>query len=381
MDNSSQSGAAPSSRRRDLDRLRIAACLLLFPFHTLQVFDLHAAYHIKSATQLMGLEMVSRAINAWHMPLFFMLSGMAAMYALRSHTPRDFLMDRVGRLLPPLILGLVTIAPIIKYFERLGGRDMTYEGVEIIPNWLAPSFPTFLLQFFSDIDVFSWSHLWYLAYLLLFTAVVLPALVWLQTKAQLDEAWAAHWMIWLPLPLLIAIELWLRPIWGDIHSFIYDWANIPIFLLLLLSGATLVRFPVLERQLNRQWGYFGILGASGLALMLSSDHVLLVGVGRACANFGAIGALIGGAPLLFARTWPYERYLATAQLPIYVLHHLPLIVLAYFMRDLPWPVAVRMVVIMGGAVLITFAFYHVAVRPVQGWLADRRLRDRAVPAE
>jgi glucans biosynthesis protein C len=380
MNENTPAAAAPLARRHDLDRLRIAACLLLFPFHTLQVFDLHAAYHIKSATQLMGLELISRSINAWHMPLFFVLSGMATMYALRSLSPRAFLVDRLRRLLPMLILGLLTIAPIIKYFERLGGRDMTYEGVEIIPNWLAPSFPTFWLQFFSDIDVFSWSHLWYLAYLLVFTVALLPAFVWLQTKARLNER-DARWLIWLPLPPIIAIELGLRPIWGDIHSFIFDWANIPIFMLLLLAGAALVRFPELEQQLKRQWRSFGLLGALGIAVMLSSDHTQLVGIGRACANFGTIGALIGGAPLLLARAWPGERYLAKAQLPIYVLHHLPLVVLAYYVRDVPWPVAARMAVIMGGAIIVTFAFYHVAVRPVQGWLADRHLRDRAVPAE
>jgi glucans biosynthesis protein C len=380
MDNSTPAGPAPSSRRHDLDRLRIAACLLLFPFHTLQVFDLHAAYHIKSATQIMELELVSRAINAWHMPLFFLLSGMAAMYALRSQTPRELLSDRVRRLLPPLILGLIIIAPIIKYFERLGGRDMTYEGVEIIPNWSAPSFPAFWLQFFSDLDVFSWSHLWYLAYLLVFTVVVLPVLRWLQLAAPLSLR-QARTLIWLPLPLLIMIELWLRPIWGDIHSFIYDWANIPIFMLLLLAGGALAQFSALEQQLNRQWQHFALLGAVGLALMLSSDHVVMVGVGRACGNFGMVGALIGGAPHLFARTWPGEGYLVKAQLPIYVLHHLPLVVLAYYVRDLPWPVAARMAVVMGGAVIITFALYHMVVRPAQDCLADRLLRTSTSPAE
>ena len=69
-------------RRPDLDRLRVAACLLLFPFHTIEVFDLQPAYHIKSATQLVSLECVSRMINAWHMPLFFLLAGMAAMHSI-----------------------------------------------------------------------------------------------------------------------------------------------------------------------------------------------------------------------------------------------------------------------------------------------------------
>jgi hypothetical protein len=100
-----------STRRPDLDRLRVAACLLLFAFHTIEVFDVQPAYHIKSATPLAGLDYVSRTINAWHMPLFFLLAGMAAMYSImRQPSWLVFVVGRIRRLMPPLILGLLTIA-------------------------------------------------------------------------------------------------------------------------------------------------------------------------------------------------------------------------------------------------------------------------------
>jgi glucans biosynthesis protein C len=363
--------ATSPARRPELDRLRIAACLLLFPFHTLQVFDLHQAYHIKSATQLWGLEVISRTINAWHMPLFFALSGMAIMYALRSRSPLALLVNRCARLLVPLILGLLTIAPLIKYIERLGGRDMTYEGVEIIPNWIAPPFDEFWLNFWSDIDVFSWSHLWYLAYLLLFTGGLLPVLSWLRQCAPV-RADMARILVWLPLPVFALVELLLRSTWGDSHNFIFDWANISIYIALFLGGAMLVQSPDIEIQLRRQWLWFAGLGFAGATLMITADTGALADIGRASANWGGVAALIGGAGVLFQREWPGEAYLAKAQLPIYVLHHAPLVVLAYTVRDLPWPIAVRMPVIMGGAVLISFAFYHVLVRPAQAWTATRR---------
>ena len=37
-------------RRRDLDRLRVLACLSTFFYHAIQIFDLNPYYHIKSLT-------------------------------------------------------------------------------------------------------------------------------------------------------------------------------------------------------------------------------------------------------------------------------------------------------------------------------------------
>lgn len=365
-------------RRPDLDRLRVAACLLLFPFHTIEVFDLQPAYHIKSATQLVSLEYASRMITAWHMPLFFLLAGMASMYALeRQPSLAAFVGGRIRRLLPPLLLGLLTIAPAIKYFELRGGRDMSHSGVELVPGWTTPSIFEYYVSFLSGLEVFSWSHLWFLVYLVLLTVLLAPLLMGLRRLGSRVCETRAPWLIWLPLPLLIAAEVFLRPIWGDLHNLSEDWANITIYVILMIAGAAIVRWPLLEAQINRQWRVFAALGIGGMVLMLVAWDGLFAGMGRATANWGVIGALIGAHPLRWVKPMPGESYLVRSQLSVYVLHHLPLVALAYGLCDAPWPIAIRFAVIMFGSIVITFAVYHVAVRP---FLTPRRVNTAGAPA-
>ena len=242
MEDLQPASGAHVARRPDLDRLRVAACLLLFPFHTIEVFDVQPAYHIKSATQFIALDYVSRMISAWHMPLFFLLAGMAAMYSIgRGPSLRGFLSGRLSRLMPPLVLGLLTIAPAIKYLELLGGRDMSHSGVELVPGWTAPPLAAFYLSFLSGLEVFSWSHLWFLVYLIILTGLLTPVFFALRGMSLDVSDRVSALLIWLPLPVLLGVEAILRPIWGDLHNLTEDWANVAIYVSMMLAGGALIR--------------------------------------------------------------------------------------------------------------------------------------------
>jgi glucans biosynthesis protein C len=352
-----------TARRLDLDRLRIAACLLLFPFHTGQVFDQHQAYHIKSTTQLLSLEYLDRTINAWHMPLFFLLAGMSAIFAIKRNTGPSFVWDRFRRLLPTLLVALLTIAPAIKYLERLGGRDMTIDGVELV-TWQPQPPLEFYISFMTDIDVFTWTHLWFLAYLLALTALTTPLLLALRRAPDACPL-PVERLVWLPVIILVAIELALRPLCGDLHNLITDWANIAVYTTVFITGAAMARWPTLEAEATHQFRAFVGLAVAGVIIMLWAWQGPLANVGRAMADWGTLAAMLGSRRWLSRPAGAVQAYLAQAQLPVYVLHHLPLVALAFLLRDAPLPLVIRFGAIMGGAVVITFTVYHLLIRPLQ----------------
>ncbi len=83
-----------SPRRRDIDRLRVLACLSTFCYHALQVFDLNPYYHLKSATPSPALDVAARLLHACRMPLFFLLAGMVGYLALQRYSDREFFRQR-----------------------------------------------------------------------------------------------------------------------------------------------------------------------------------------------------------------------------------------------------------------------------------------------
>ncbi len=92
--------AAPARERLDwLDAARGLGILLVVFAHCLRGLETAG---IQPLTPL--VETVDRVIYAFHMPLFFLLSGLMFEHVARRHAPAGFLRDRMLRLLWPLAL-------------------------------------------------------------------------------------------------------------------------------------------------------------------------------------------------------------------------------------------------------------------------------------
>jgi len=349
------------ARRVDLDRLRIFACLSTFCYHAIQIFDLNPYYHVRSHTLSPALDAVGRLLHAVRMPLFFLIAGMVGYLALQRYTNREFMRQRALRLLVPFAFGIVLVTPWVKYFELLDGRHIEWRGV-IHLGVAMPDPLTFLRRYFTQIRWFSWSHMWFPLYLFLLGLLLLP-LMRAMPRMTSDPPPAAA--LGLPLAACIAIEIALRPLFPHhIPNLIADWASMATYTVMLLAGAALIRWPVLEQALQRGLPVTALAAAFGAALYLGAAEGPLKGIGRAMTLWGTLCAAIGLGPWIGRGRIPAERYMAEAVLPVYVLHHVPLLLIATQVKDLPWPIWQRYATIVLGAFAITLAFYHVVVRPV-----------------
>jgi fucose 4-O-acetylase-like acetyltransferase len=93
-----------------VDWLRILAVLLLFPFHTLRVFN-SEPFYVKASTLSSAADWVISFTGVWHMPLLFFLAGCSTYFALRKRTAGQYALERVKRLLVPLIFGIFVLVP------------------------------------------------------------------------------------------------------------------------------------------------------------------------------------------------------------------------------------------------------------------------------
>lgn len=356
-------------RRRELDLLRIFACFVQFPFHTAKVFDFDPAYHVKNAVASGALDLFAAFAHVWRMPLFFFIAGFAAATALSSRTTGFFVFDRFKRLLPPLVVGLLLFAPAIKYLERLGGIDLRPSGLRHPPGPFHADYLDFYLGFFTHLNQFTWSHLWFLVYLLLFTLLFTGLMRWI---ALSYDRWQGH-IGWLLAPALIAAaaEILLRPRFGDLPNLSSDFANLTIEVTCFLMGAVVSRQPRIEAVVTARPGAmlalaflsFGIYyaGQAGLPHDVAPPFWALGarGVAAWCFVVGLLG---------LGRRWrhphgAFDRYMTEATLPLYVLHHLPVVALAFIVVPLDMALWQKAAVICFGSIAITFTAYHLIVRP------------------
>src|SRR6185436_2884801 len=131
--------------------------------------------------------------------------------------------------------------------------------------------------------------------------------------------------------------------WPTLQNLYGDWANLLEYSLYFLLGAALWRYPAIEAALCRTWRGAGILLAGTTSLLVvfllreafppRAEMILITLSGWLGTTF------LLGAAHHFCRNadGPALAYLREASFPIYLVHMVVLVALAFWMVRLPVP--------------------------------------------
>ncbi len=372
-------------RRNDIDWLRIFACYLLFLFHVAIVFAPTPFYHIQNAEASGFFAALVGFISLWHMPLFFLLAGWSACEALRRRGSLGFAAERVRKLAIPLVAICVIFGPAIKYVELSSGFDANYLGLFVsaenaeryrtligaelpLMTPFASSFAEFWPTYFTQLDRFTWSHLWFVAYLFVFSLLYLPIFLRLErSEARLERVGTA-W-VYAPILPLALIQMTLRPHYPGLQTLWNDWANFAYYSTFLMLGFLMARFPAYERAAHREWRRaLGIALATMLFLLGSLLGIVqsqpLILAGSAVAGWCFVVALLGFARQYLVDRTRRIRRLAESAYPVYLLHQPAIVVLAVVLVPLAMSLWWKFVLLLLASVALTLAVYHLLVRRV-----------------
>lgn len=374
-----------SGRRYDIDWLRVFATYLLLLFHVGMVFNPAPFFHVRNADASFFFLILCGFIGLWHMPLFFLLAGWSACSSIRLRGSGDFLRERFFRLFVPLVAGCVLLMPSIKYLELSSGLDANYTGLyagpslqagfrQVIPSGLPEAalfdegFLEFLPTFFTELSRFTWAHLWFVAYLLIFTVLYLPLMKrMLRAREWLAGERSRLW-VYAPIVPLAIIQLTMRARWPGLPNLVQDWANFAYYSTYLLAGFALARSPTLELAANGE-------RTRALWIGLAATLILLLGVlgvfaspalilaNTAVAGWCFVLAFLGFARRLLSFTTAALEYLTESAFPVYVLHQSAIVVPGYFLVQLPLGLWTKFFLLFCVSSAITLAVYHCLVRP------------------
>jgi glucan biosynthesis protein C len=358
-------------RRYDLDWLRVLAFSGVFFYHCSRFFNT-AGWHIKNAETSSVVDIFTSIFDLFGMPLIFAISGASIFFALRPGGERRFLRERALRLLLPLSVGILVLAPPQVYLDRLTHGVFKGTFIEFIPYYFQPA-------------NFSWNgvHLWYLEYLFVFTLVLMPLFIWLkqpsgqrvvQYLSRFSQRTGAifTWVVPMALLSIVAdpfslmkpglsealLRLVMFPLPLIYGYLIYADNGIQqaiirqrrIFLILSM-GATFV--PLLVSMGIHEWGWKFNLLTYALLMALASQLIW-------CYLLTAFGY---GMRYLTSN----KRSLAYANeavLPFYILHQPVILILGYFIIQLQLPILAKYLIITPLAFLTTLGLYEYGVRRV-----------------
>jgi glucans biosynthesis protein C len=167
-----------NTRKYWIDNVRTICILLLFPFHTVMIFnDLGEKWYI-NGTGCMAASMFNFCVYPWWMSGLFVLAGLSTMYALKRRNIKEYMRERVLRLFVPLMFGLFLIVPIQNFLA-----DKYHNGYA--GSYFAHFSRFFKITDFSGNDgCFSPGHLWFSLYLFVISMLCIPVFVWYRDKGK-----------------------------------------------------------------------------------------------------------------------------------------------------------------------------------------------------
>ena len=358
------------SRRYDLDWLRVLAVLLLIYFHTAAVFyrgDL-GEFYIQNARSSQVMNGFVLFVHQWHMPLFFLISGAGAWFALSYRSAKQYVQERWQRLFIPFLFGTLILVPPQAYLHLLSHSPYKQSYWQFYP------------EFFKGIRPygnFEWGHLWFLIYLFTFSLIALPLLLHLRrpdARSTLADWVSKPGVILLMALPLAAIEGILRPHWAGFQNLYDDWANVCLYLLYFICGYLIgseARFGVaIDQHLSVSlalavlcMGLFLGLWQSDLVpdRAYSADYVLYQCF-RGCNTWIWVIALLGLGRRFLNFNSRLLAYANEAAYPVYLLHQTVLITIAFYVVRWDLGVMTKFWIISTASLSATISLYEVLIR-------------------
>jgi glucans biosynthesis protein C len=359
-----------SSRRHDLDWLRVLVILTVFVFHCGRFFDTDG-WHVKNPVRHEAVQVWTTFLCSWLMPLIFVISGASTFYALRARAAARFIKDRAGRLLVPLIVGILTHVSLQVYLERVTSGKFQGSFFAFYPHYFE--------GFYGFGGNFAWMglHLWYLEMLFVYSVILLPLLLWLKGDAgtrlvqRLGLLLAKPGAVYLLALGPMAMLAFLDPSTPLGQRGFGGWPFLA-YIFLFVYGFVIVACELEARIERQRWISLGLaVGAMMVAVVLwKTGGRLMYGTPRyavlhcmyAASSWCFILSFLGLARHNLGFTKPFVKYANEAVLPFYILHQTVILTIGYFVVRWAVPDIAKFAIIAASSFVLVVATYEYVIR-------------------
>lgn len=412
-----------SERRVELDWLRTIVVLGIIPFHAIMIFAVSSAIFVRSASASPQLAVIGSFIDAWGIPVIFLMAGAATRLALDHRSPGAYVRERLTHLVVPLALVVLLLAPLQAYFILLNNPSLLAMGSSygfaiagLTPEQLG-NIGTFFQVYYTYLVTSAHQlspatsnlvlgQLWFVPRLLVVSLVCLPLFVYLGSRGrrwvERVASVGSH-----PAALLIGAGLipavlvaLLQSGWLDRATagwpFTDNWAVFFLDLVIFIYGYLIYSSARLRDAVRAQYVPALVLGAIATVIVVvvlargdapGNDYTppsLVFALAKTFAAWLPALALLGLALRFLTVSTAWQRYLTPAAFPVYVLHTSLLAISAYYLLQLPIPWLLQLLLIIAVTLAAAFALYEYVLRrtPVTRFLFGikaPRPRARAQP--
>jgi hypothetical protein len=351
-----EKGEGAWMRKQFIDNLRWMDVFLLIPYHAAQAFNTWGERNYVFFTQNKPISSFIVFFSPFFMPILFLLAGMSSRYALKKRTYGQFIVERIKRLIVPLLFGTLVFCPVLAY---IGDKtNLGYEGS------FFKHYKTFFTKW-TDLTGFDGGfhvgQFWFLLYLFVISLVSV-GIIQLTNKVLKKRIGTENMPFWgicllvIPLPLLYD----LLSIGGkSFAEFIY------IFLIgfYVLSHDEAIEKALKYRYVSLTIGLVFAIVNIYMFIWSGKDFGLINVIAKAFAEWFMILALIGIGKNKLDFKNNVTAFMSQRSFPYYSIHFLWIVLFQYwFSGVLGNHTALLFFVPIGCAFIMTMVCAEVCLR-------------------
>jgi glucan biosynthesis protein C len=274
----------------------------------------------------------------------------------------------------PLVFGMFVVVP----------PQIYYEHINDYPNYAA-----FYKTVFDFVPYpkgsFSWHHLWFVVYLLLYSLLAIPLLVYLRSRRSIvfrDRVMrylsSPAGIIFIPFAIILATQILLRPFFPEeMHDLINDWAYFVYYACFFVFGMIAYSNPLLwqsiganRRHLLAAGSFFIVLlyviyfHYRGLYQLPGTPEELdtAFNITAIMVAWTSLITVIAYGQHYLNRPHPLLPHFNQGLYPFYILHQTVIIMIGYYICQLDWGIGAKFWTVSLLTLVACVGFYWVFIQ-------------------
>ena len=362
-------------RRYDLDWLRVIAILIVLLYHVGLIYCSSWWFHLKSENTSKIFNYIMIFAHNWRMPLLLFISGAATIYATRKRTLFQMYKERNKRLLVPLIFAMLVVVPPQIYYERILNYNGFWEFYKTVFEFVP----------YPKGGSFSWHHMWFVLYLLLYSVLALPLLAFFRKdKAgkiinKMDSYFNKKWSFLSGVIFLVISQIILRPFFPDeTHALIDDWAYFVQYGSFYFMGLLVSICPGAWDNIEKNrkfhlkiglvssaimWGLYGGLWGYVNQIIPNRWVEIIFDINLMVLGWTWVLILAGYGKMYLNKKSEFLKFSNEGIYPFYILHQTVIIAVGYYYLQNNSSILSGFIIISILSFIITVLLYLLFIRP------------------
>jgi len=356
-------GLKNTVRLSELDWLRVILIFAVFLHHVCMPFN-GDGWHIMNSESSKLLDDIMVYFEQFRLPILFFISGVGSVILLSKVSAKKFSLDKVTRLLIPLLIGSLLIVPPQTYIENIDKFQSYWQ-----------EFPKLALNFETN-------HLWFIEYLFVFALLAIPLNFLLRSRlgssvvSSVEKLAKFKGGLFLLVVVLISVKIYFSLMFPSDDNKIENLSSSMYYFVFFISGMIFIRNNNIWQAIREQRLcnliilslstiiFYAYYYSPDLSEYLSLDARWSIWWLVCClVAWSALLTILGYAQYYLAKTPKWLHLSNELIYPFYIFHQTVIVVIGFYVITWQTSIPIKIMSLFGLSFIVTSLICFYIIKP------------------